>query len=54
MEFRGLLTAMDQLNFKRGTIVVWTDHGNIKKQEGVTIIPAWRYLLGLTSVQAQS
>lgn len=47
-EFRGLLTAMDKLNFKRGTIVVWTDHGNIKKNEGVTIIPAWRYLLGLT------
>jgi predicted AAA+ superfamily ATPase len=46
-EFRGLLTAMDKLNFNRGTIVVWTNHGNIKKQEGVTIIPAWRYLLGV-------
>ena len=48
-EFRGLLMAMDKLDFDRGTIVVWTDHGQLEKKEGVAIVPAWRYLLGLTS-----
>ena len=52
-ELHGLLIAMDKLDFDRGTIVVWTDHGNIEKKEGITIVPAWRYLLGLTSSETQ-
>ncbi|PIW85291.1 MAG: hypothetical protein COZ95_05320 [Nitrospirae bacterium CG_4_8_14_3_um_filter_50_41] len=42
-EVDGLLSAMDELQLKRGTIVTWLDEEAF--DESIDIIPAWKWFL---------
>ena len=42
-EVRALLSAMDELGVRRGTIVTWLDEDVSDKR--IEIVPAWKWLL---------
>ncbi|RPI75723.1 MAG: ATP-binding protein, partial [Desulfobacteraceae bacterium] len=42
-ELQSLRKAMDELNLKSGTIISWMDEES--PQDGIEIIPAWKWLL---------
>lgn len=51
-EVKALTTAMKEQNLTTGTIVTLNDTGTIRTTAGVIqVVPAWKFLLGLTVVQ---
>jgi len=42
-EVRALLSAMDELGVRRGTIITWLDEDVSDKR--LEIVPAWKWLL---------
>ncbi|OGL48496.1 MAG: hypothetical protein A2161_15375 [Candidatus Schekmanbacteria bacterium RBG_13_48_7] len=42
-EVQGLLSALDELGLKHGTIVTWLDEDDLNDR--IDIIPVWKWLL---------